>query len=66
MAYVIDDATRMASAAAVLLLALLLIIRHILLPRLDDVQLRRFEAPLILLFGVFLVYVIANFLEALP
>jgi hypothetical protein len=66
MAYVLDDATRMASAAAVLLLALLLVLRHVLLPRLDDSQLRRFEAPLILLFGVFLVYLIANFLEALP
>ena len=66
MAYVLDDATRMASAAAVLLLALLLVLRHVLLPRLDDSQLRRFEAPLILLFGVFLVYLIANCLEALP
>ena len=66
MAFVLDDATRMASAAAVLLLALLLVLRHVLLPRLDDSQLRRFEAPLILLFGVFLVFLIANFLEALP
>ena len=66
MAYAITDVARTASAAAVLLLALLLIVRHVLLPRLDDSQLRRFDAPLILLFGVFVVYLIANFLEALP
>lgn len=64
MPYVISDVSRLASAAAVLLLALLLLLRHVLLPRLDDSQIRRFDAPLILLFGVFLVYIIADFLEA--
>jgi len=66
MAYVISGLSQMASAAAVLLLAALLLVRHILLPKLHESQLRRFDAPLILLFGVFLVYLIANFLEALP
>ncbi len=66
MPYAITEMAQMASAAAVFLLALLLLLRHVLLPRLDDSQLRRFEAPLILLFGVFVVYLIANFLEALP
>lgn len=65
MSYTITDATRMASAAAVLLLATLLLVRHVLLPRLGDAQLRRFDAPLLLLFGVFVVYLLANFLEAL-
>ncbi len=62
----IGDISRMASAAAVLLLALLLLLRHILLPRLDEAQLRRFEAPLVLLLGVFVVYLIANFIAVLP
>lgn len=66
MTYAISDTARLASAAAVFLLALLLLLRHILLPRLSDSQLRRFDAPLVLLFGVFLIYLIANFLEALP
>ena len=66
MAYVISDASRMASAAAVLLLALFLLLRHVLLPRLGSAQLRRFEAPLVLLLGVFLVYLIGNFLASLP
>lgn len=66
MAYVISDVSRMASAAAVILLALLLLLRHILLPQLSESQLRRFEAPLVLLLGVFLVYLIANLLEVLP
>ena len=47
-------------------LGLLLLVRHVLLPRLSDRQLRRFDAPLVLLFGVFIVYLTANFLEALP
>lgn len=66
MAYVIGSVAQIASAAAVLLLAVLLFTRHVLLPRLDETRLRGFEAPLILLFGVFLVYLIANFLTALP
>jgi hypothetical protein len=66
MAYTIGDASRMASGAAALLLGLLLLVRHVLLPRLSDRQLRRFDAPLVLLFGVFIVYLTANFLEALP
>jgi len=65
MSYTISDVSRTASAAAVLLLALLLMLRHVFLPRLDDRQLQRFDAPLVLLFGVFVVYLIANFLEAL-
>jgi hypothetical protein len=66
MPYTIGVASEMASGAAALLLGLLLILRHVLLPRLSERQLRRFDAPLVLLFGVFLVYLIANFLEALP
>ncbi len=66
MAFQITDVARLASAAGVTLLAVLLLLRHILLPRLDDAQLRRFDAPVVLLFGVFLVYLLANFLEALP
>jgi hypothetical protein len=66
MAYLISDSARMASAAAVLLLALCLLLRHILLPRLGASQLRRFDAPLVLLLGVFLVYLVGNFLESLP
>ncbi len=66
MALEITDAARMASAAGVTLLTLLLLLRHVLLPRLEDAQLRRFDAPIVLLFGVFLVYLLANFLEALP
>ena len=66
MAYTISNVTEMASTAAVLLLVVLLLLRHVLLPRLDDSQLRRFDAPLILLFGVFVLYLIANFLEAVP
>lgn len=66
MADVLGDVSRMASAAALLLLALLLLLRHILLPTLSEAQLRRFEAPLVLLVGVFVVYLIANFLEVLP
>ena len=66
MTYAISDTARLASAAAVFLLALLLLLRHILLPRLSDSQLRRYDAPLVLLFGVFLIYLIANFQEALP
>ncbi len=64
MSYVISDATRLASGAAVLLLIVLLLVRHVLLPRLDDSKLRRFDVPLILLFGVFVTYLVANFLEA--
>ncbi len=66
MAFLITDVARMASAAGVALLALLLVLRHTLLPRLNDAQLRRFDAPVVLLFGVFLAYLIANFLEAFP
>lgn len=66
MAYVIGDVAATASAAAVLLLALLLLLRHVLLPRMDESQLQRFEAPLVLLLGVFLVYLVANFLEVVP
>jgi hypothetical protein len=65
MTYAISDASRMASAAAVILLALLLMLRHMFLPRLDEGQLRRFDAPLVLLFGVFVIYLLGNFLEAL-
>jgi hypothetical protein len=65
MATPITDASRIASAAAVLLLALLLMLRHVLLPRLDEAQLQRFDAPLVLLFGVFVIYLLSNFLEAL-
>ncbi|HYM40906.1 MAG TPA: hypothetical protein VEY12_12330 [Thermoplasmata archaeon] len=66
MPYVISSVAQAASAAAVVSLAALLLTRHVLLPRFDETQLRRFEAPLILLFGVFVVYLIANFLAALP
>ncbi len=66
MTYALSETTRMASAAAVLLLAVLLFVRHVFLPRLDESQVRRFETPLLLLFGVFVIYLIANFLEALP
>lgn len=66
MGYVIGDVTRTASAAAVLLLALLLLLRHVLLPRMNESQLQRFDAPLVLLLGVFLIYLVANFLEVLP
>ncbi len=62
----LNTVAQAASAAAVLLLAVLLLIRHVLLPRLDEARLRQFDAPLVLLFGVFLVYLIANFLSALP
>jgi hypothetical protein len=61
--YAISDVARLASAAALLLMAIILLIRHIMLPHLSDSQLRRFEAPLILMLGVFVIYVIANFLS---
>ncbi len=66
MPYSISDTTRMASSAAVILLAVLLLVRHILLPRLNDSKARSFEPPLLILFGVFVLYLVANFLEALP
>ena len=66
MAYTITDTSRMASAAAVLLLGALLLLRHVFLPRLEESTLRRFDPPLVLLFGVFVVYLLANFLEAVP
>jgi hypothetical protein len=66
MVYELSDGARMASAAALLLMAILLLIRHILLPRLSASQLRRFEVPVVLLAGVFVTYVIANFLSVRP
>ena len=66
MTYAISDTSRMASAAAVLLLGALLLLRHVFLPSLEDSKLRRFDPPLVLLFGVFVVYLLANFLEAMP
>lgn len=66
MPNVLNTAASMASAAAVVSLALLLLVRHVFLPRFNDPQLRRFDAPLLLLFGVFVVYLTATFLEALP
>ncbi len=66
MPYTISNTAQLASGAAVMLLSALLLVRHILLPRLSDSEVRRFEAPLLILFGVFVLYLVANFLEALP
>ncbi len=66
MALGTTDAAQMASAAAVALLALLLLLRYVLLARMDEARLRMFDAPIVLLFGVFLTYIIANFLQTLP
>lgn len=64
MSYTITGVTRLASGAAVLLLVALLLVRHVFLPRFDEGQLRRFDLPLVLLFGVFAMFLVANFLEA--
>jgi hypothetical protein len=64
MAGGLDGIPSMASAANAFLLALLLILRHILLPRLSPSQQRMIEAPVVMLTGFFVLYVIANFLSA--
>jgi hypothetical protein len=66
MAYQVSDVSRIASAAAVLFMALLMLVRHILLPRLSESELRRFDLPLILLWGVFATYLVGNFMAVLP
>ncbi len=66
MALPITEIAAQASAAAALALAILLLVRHILQPRLSERQRLAFDVAVIPLLSVLGIFVVADFMEALP
>lgn len=60
------EIARMAIVWATVALMSLVVVRHVLQPRLTEVQRHAFDIVLVPLLAVFVIYIVANFLEALP
>ncbi len=56
----------LASASATLALVLLLLTRHVLEPRLTEAQRIAFNVAVLPLLSVLAIYIVADFMEALP
>jgi len=67
MAYVpFEDMARMAIAWATIALIVLVLVRHVLQPHLSEGQRHALDIVMVPLVAVFVIYIVANFLEALP
>ncbi len=66
MALPLEEVTTQASALAALVLVLLLLVRHVLQPRLTESQQLAFDVAVIPLLSVLAIFIVADFLGALP
>lgn len=60
------EVAELASASAALALAILLLIRHVMEPRLSEAQRIAFNVAVLPLLSVLAIFIVADFMEALP